>query len=133
MRTVFFLDVGEDEHALGADGSAIAKQPASTGFDQPLIGDMREHKPFDPYEVGAARMGNGEGLSIGRCQDLHPQWELSLALDFAHQDRHRRRDLGSDEALEVGAIMHVLDRQGGEAAVAIDHGLGQCLIDELVD
>ena len=53
--------------------------------------------------------------------------------DFASHDRHRRGDLGSDDTLEVRAIVHVLDQQAVEPGLLKKPALGGRLLDDLVD
>ena len=130
---MLLLDVGEDQHALGADLPAIAQQVAGARLDHAFVGDVRKDEAFDAHEVGAAGLRHGERLAVGAGQDLHAERHGHLALDRARNRRHRGDDLRTNAAAQIRPIVHVLDRERREPAVTVDPRLRHGLIDELIE
>ena len=127
---VLLLDVREHQHALGADRAAVAQQLARARLDDALVRHVREDETLHPHELRAAGEGDRERLAIRGGQHLNAEHQAGLAFDFARHRRHGGGDLRADPALQVGAVVHVLEGQRGEPRVAIDPGLGDGLLDQ---
>src|SRR5262249_32641164 len=98
-------------------------------FNQTFVGDVRIHEPFDAHEVSAGCLRDSECLAIRSGQHLNAQHKTGLPLDFARDGSHRCRDLRADTALEIRAVVHVLDPDSGEPCFLVD----ACFIQRLTN
>lgn len=115
---MFLLDVAKDANVFGTDHPAIAQQRSGIGgIEQALIGDRGIHEALGADEACADRVGHGQRRPVRPGEDLHA--EGSVRPDgLAHPDAdsaHRRNDLRTDLALEVGGVVHVLDDHAVES------------------
>ena len=115
MRGVFLLHVGKHLHVAGADLLAIPQQHAGVAFDDALIGHMRKHIALDPHETGAARQRHGERLAIRAASTCTPSGSGTALPHLAPDHRHRRHRFRADRALQIRAVVHVLDHQSRES------------------
>ena len=94
---------------------------------------MRKDETLRTDELGAAREGNSQGLTIRGGKHLYAEHQAGLAFDFARQRSHGGGDLGTDPAFQIWTVVHVLHRERGEPRVAIDPCLGDRPFDQPVD
>src|SRR6185436_15541380 len=130
---VLLLDVREHVHRFRADRLAVAQQLARVRLDQALVRDVREHEALDAHEARAASERHGQRLAVGARQHLHAQRQLHRAPHLAADRGHRRDDLRSGAALQVGAVVHVLESQRMEARARVEASLGDGPLGDRVD
>ena len=76
---------------------------------------MSEHKALDAHEAGAARQGDRHGGVIGSGEHLNPEGQSGGPLHLETDHRERGDNLGADIALEIRAIVCVLENKTVES------------------
>ena len=133
MSRVFLLDIGKHANAVRANGATIAKEGSCARLDNPLVCHMREDKPLDAHETRATREGHGQRALIRSGEHLDAKRHRHRALHFVTDDCERGDNLWPHAALEIWAIVRVLNHHAVEAGRRVDACFRNRNVDNLID
>ena len=133
MSRVLLLDIAKHANALGADGATIAKEGSCARLDHPLVRHVREDEPLDAHETRAARQGHRQRRLIRSGEHLDAKRHCHRTLHFVTDDGERGDDLRADAALEIWAIVRVLNHHAVEAGRRVDTCVRNRGVDNLID